>query len=309
MPSDTSYVCELSPAQADKLKNILLDRGWTVDKIQYSIFRAKKDKMSVVAFESGKLTVQGKGTKEFVQFTLEPEILGEARFGYETELALIENPKMFQPHAGIDESGKGDFLGPLVIACAYTDETAAKALLKAGVADSKTIKSDSKMKALDSIIRKQCAGHFAVVAIGPEAYNRMYESFGNLNRLLAWGHSKALENLLELVPDCPRAISDQFAASKSTVKNALGERGRRIQLEQHPKAEADVAVAAASILARTEFVRFMERLGKQYDMTLPKGGGPAATEAAQQFVKVNGKEALGKIAKLHFKNSLECMEA
>lgn len=301
MPNTTtSYVCTLTRQQANQLKDILIEKEWQMDTIPYALWRGKKDKICVVAYESGKTTVQGKGTAEFVQFILEPEILKELRFGYENELKQIENPDMFLPHAGIDESGKGDYFGPLVIACAFTDEKSAKALLDAGVADSKTIKSEAKIKQLDELIRKECANKFAVITIGPQTYNKMYASFGTLNRLLAWGHAKALEELLTKVPDCRRAISDQFASTEDTVKRALMERGRQITLEQHPKAEADVAVAAASILARAQFVKYLEKLSEKAGCVLPKGGGAQVKAMATQIAARGGMESLSEIAKLHF---------
>ena len=295
-----NYVCTITAEQANQLKTIVEQRGFTLDQIPYSLWRARQNKLTIVAYASGKLTVQGPGTGEFIQFTLEPEVLKEARFGYETELAKIENPQMFEPHAGIDESGKGDYFGPLVIACAYTDSTSAQNLLDAGVMDSKKISSDAKILQLDALIRKECAGKFSLITVGPEAYNRLYASFSNLNRLLAWGHAKSLEELLKLVPTCPRAISDQFASTEATVRNALQERGRAITLEQHPKAETDVAVAAASILARAEFVRVMKRLGESITLVLPKGAGPAVTQTAATIYRNGGEEALRKVAKLHF---------
>jgi ribonuclease HIII len=302
MAAKTSHVCTLSAAQAAQLRDLMEPKGWQFDQAPYARWRARLGKTTVVAYESGKLTVQGKGTPDFVQFILEPEILGEARFGYEHLLAEQESPEMFTPHAGIDESGKGDYFGPLVIAAAYVDGPLAKKLLEAGVADSKTIKSARRMATLDEAIRKLLGGRFSVVAIGPQAYNRLYGNFDNLNRLLAWGHARALENLLEKVPDCPRAISDQFGR-KETVRRALQQRGRSIRLEQRTKAESDVAVAAASILARAEFVRRLETLGKAVDATLPKGAGPRVLEAARELVKTRGAEILNGIAKLHFKTT------
>ena len=305
----TNYVCEINAEQAEKLRALLEERGWEFSTLQYARWKAAHEKTQVTAYESGKLVVQGRGTEEFVTFLLEPEVLHEARFGYEQELAAIENPKMFLPHAGIDESGKGDFLGPLCIACVYTDEASAKALLKGGVADSKTIGTDKKIFELAEIVRRETAGRFSVVAVGPEAYNRLYASFGNLNRLLAWGHAKALETLLEKVPDCPRAISDQFAKSQDTVRNALQARGRQIVLEQMPKAEADVAVAAASILARCEFVTRMKALGEPViGRSLPIGVSDAVLAAAREIVASQGAEALGRFAKMHFKTAEQVLE-
>lgn len=304
MPNSSTYVNALDKEQIAQLHDILSAQGWKFDSVPYAYWRARKEKVNVVAYCSGKLTAAGQGYGDFVQFILEPEILHEARFGYEEQLAEVENPRMFLPHAGIDESGKGDFFGPLVIACCYTDEKTSRTLLKAGVADSKTIGSDKAIARLAELIRQTAAGQYAIVAIGPEAYNRLYGSFQNLNRLLGWGHAKVLENLLEKVPGCPRAISDQFG-NPANVRRALQERGRRIELEQHPKAEADIAVAAASILARDEFVRRLDELSQRFGIVFPKGASPAVKEAGREFCAKHGKEMLGQVAKLHFKTAGE----
>ncbi len=301
-----NYVCELTGDQIARLRELLQAKGWQLDSIPYAHWRGRLAGTTAVAYQSGKLTVQGGDTADFVQFLLEPEILQVARFGYEKELAEIENPAMFEPHAGIDESGKGDFFGPLVIACCYTDADSARSLLEAGVTDSKAVGSDKKIAVLADRIRSVCAGSFSLVSIGPEAYNRMYESFGNLNRLLAWGHARALENLLEKVPACPRAISDQFSNPRNVLQ-ALQQRGRGIKLEQHPKAEADIAVAAASILAREEFVRRLESLGKTCGMKLPKGAGAQVLQCGRELVSSAGKELLPKVCKMHFKTAMEIL--
>jgi ribonuclease HIII len=302
MPEErTSYVCAVTPAQVAVIRGYLEGRGWHFAEAPYVHWKADLAGTTVVAYQSGKLTVQGKGTAELVEFFLEPEVLHVARFGYEGALAETEHPEMFEPHAGIDESGKGDYFGPLVIAACYVDAEIARQFVLMQVADSKTIKSERRIADLAAKIRTVTAGRFSVVAIGPDAYNRLYGKFGNLNRLLAWGHAKALENLLELEPACPRAISDQFGR-KETVLRALQQRGRTIRLEQHPRAEADIAVAAASILARAEFVRRLGALAKQAGIALPKGAGPAVVQAATTLA---GRDPalLGTVAKLHFRTT------
>ncbi len=280
------------------------ERGWAFEPTAppHAAWKGSKEKTNVVLYNSGKLTVQGRGTAEFVQFLLEPEILGEAKFGYEVELKIEANPEMLTAHAGIDESGKGDYFGPLVIAAAYVDETTAPALVKAGVTDSKLIKNDKKIYALAEIIRNTTCGRFSVVAIGPESYNRLYVKFANVNRLLAWGHARTLENLLEKVPDCPRAISDQFGA-KELVQRALLEKGRALKLEQMHRAEADVAVAAASILARAEFIHRLDKLSEAAGVTLPRGASAAVTAAAVAVAKKSGFDGLSRVTKLHFKTT------
>jgi len=185
------------------------------------------------------------------------------------------------------------------------DETRPR-LLKIGVKDSKKIKNDRKIAVIAEQIRKTVAGRFAVVSIGLDSYNRLYEKIGNLNKLLAWGHARAIENLLERVPDCKWALSDKFA-NESLIRNALMEKGRKIELRQRTKAESDIAVAAASILARDEFVRKIHALGRELGMPLPKGAGANVDEAAKKLVEKFGREKLPSVAKMHFKTALKAL--
>ena len=196
----------------------------------------------MTAYESGKTVIQGKGTEEFIEFILEPEILHDiAEREAPSEDTAAE--EIITPHGGIDESGKGDFFGPLVIAGVNVTEETGKALKALGVCDSKKITSDKKIASLAVEIKK-CVGreNFAIVHFKMETYNRLYNSIGNLNRLLAWGHARTIENLLDLVPECPRMLSDKFG-DESLIRRALMEKGRRIILDQKVRAESDVAVA------------------------------------------------------------------
>lgn len=199
---------------------------------------------------------------------------------------------------GIDESGKGDYFGPLVIAAVFVDRAAEGDLKLMEVRDSKRI-SDGRILEMAPDIRQVCP--HSVVAIGPQRYNELYAKIKNLNRLLAWGHARALENLLERV-DCGLAISDQFGDER-LILNALQQRGKQVRLEQRPKAESDLAVAAASILARAEFLLRLKRLSDEVGTTLPKGASSAVELAARMVIKKHGRERLGTVAKLHFKTT------
>jgi len=209
------------------------------------------------------------------------------------------------PHAspieriGIDESGKGDYFGPLVIAAVFVDATTQRELALMQVRDSKKI-SDGRILEMAPDIKTICP--HSVVAIGPQKYNELYAKIKNLNRLLAWGHAKALENLLERGIACDRAISDQFGDER-LILNALQEKGKKIVLEQRTGAESDLAVAAASILARAEFLIRLKRLSDEVGTTLPKGASPAVELAGKMIVKKHGQERLGTVAKLHFKTT------
>jgi ribonuclease HIII len=214
----------------------------------------------------------------------------------------ILEPDKFEPHFGIDESGKGDYFGPLVIAGAYTDATIARRLIAAGIMDSKRVTSPARIRQLAAIIRETPGCTTAVVAIGPERYNTMHASFKNLNRLLAWGHARVIETLAAARPDCPRTLSDQFARPE-ILQRALKEKGLTLQLEQRTKGESDTAVAAASILARERFIDWMDKTSAAAGIKLPLGASDAVVQAARELVARDGPEVLGKVAKLHFKTT------
>ncbi len=300
----TSYTCKLTDAQATALREHLVEHSYRFHDVPYARFAAEKDKVNVVFYESGKLVLQGKGTQEFIEFVLEPEILKEAKLGYEAVL----NPDLLLPRFGVDESGKGDFFGPLCVAGVYINESVVNAWKDAGIRDSKNISSDKRMKELAELIRETPGCVTTVVPIGNEAYNRLYKTMRSVNSMLAWGHARVIENLMgqrhRMNPAPVRAISDQFASSKETVAKALMAMGREIELVQKHKAEEDLAVAAASILARHEFVTRLAALEKQFEMKLPKGASAAVDAAAKEFIAKHGVENLPKVAKMHFRTAL-----
>ncbi|MDB6119657.1 MAG: ribonuclease [Verrucomicrobiaceae bacterium] len=303
MPAITTYTKPLTTEQAKKLRGEISDRGFTFETKQYCLYAASKPGLNVLVYEKGpKVLVQGKHTEDFVLNTLEPLILGKAEMGYEE----VVNPDMFTAHIGVDESGKGDFFGPLVIAGAYVDANVARALQAAGVMDSKRIGSDARIQSIARSIRATPGIAFEVIAIGPEKYNQMYASFGNLNRLLAWGHAKVIEQLLIQRPDCPRALSDQFA-NPAILQRALQERGKSIILEQRTKAESDPAVAAASILAREKFVSWLTEAETRLGCRLPKGASAEVKACARELVTRHGEATLRTVAKAHFKTYAEVM--
>lgn len=300
----TIYTGKLTDAQAAALKAALTARNWKPRTVPYARFAFESDKCNVVFYESGKLVAQGKGVQEFVEFLLEPEILKQAKLGYEAVL----NPDLLLPRFGVDESGKGDFFGPLCVAGVYVNATVIAAWKDMGVRDSKNISSDKKISELAGKIRKTPGCVTDTVTIGNEAYNRLYAKMRTVNAMLAWGHARVIENLMgkryQMNPPPVRAISDQFAASKSVIEKALMSAGREIELVQRHKAEEDIAVAAASILARDEFVKGLARLSQQFGVEFPKGAGANVDQAAKAFVESRGAAELAKVSKLHFRTAL-----
>lgn len=298
MPAQNSFSFKLTADQQDTLTSLLRSGNFRPTEVPYTRIAVKAEDCSVNLYTTGKLLVQGKGAREFVEFTLEPFVLGTATVGYEQTL----NPEQTAPHMGVDESGKGDFFGPLVIAAAYVDETLFEAMQKLDVKDSKAISSDKKAMAIGTELRKLLGNRFALVSIGPAAYNRLYAKMRSVNRILAWGHARAIENLLQAVPDCPKAISDQFG-SKESVERALMKAGRGIELVQRHKAESDMAVAAASILARESFLYALQKMREQYKADIPKGASAAVRGAAVTLARKNGVQTLLNTVKCHFKTT------
>lgn len=299
-----SYTAQIPANAVQKLRSLLEERGFELGDKPYAFYSAKKGKLNVTVYEKGpKVLVQGKETEDFVKFILEPEILGEARLGNEE----VFDPEMFQPHIGVDESGKGDFFGPLVIAGVYVDGKIARALMDAGVMDSKRISSSARIRKLAETVKGIPGLDYEVIRLKPEKYNELYAKFGNVNRLLAWGHARVIRELAVRQPSCKRALSDQFAR-EDVLQRALAQQGEEvshIQLDQRTKGESDVAVAAASILARESFVDWMDLASEKGGIELPLGAGVGVKEAAREVLARHGDGVLPKVAKIHFKTSNE----
>lgn len=297
-----TYSIQLTPQQSEVLVRILQRGNFRPVDVPYARIAVEGTDCRVALYPSNKCVVQGKGARDFVLFVLEPHVLKEARLGYEE----IREPASFEAHIGVDESGKGDFFGPLVVAAVYVDPQIVRAFRELNVRDSKRVSSDRQVLKLEAGIRKVVGKRLAVVMIGPRKYNELYAKMGNVNRLLGWAHARALENVLEVVPACSRALADQFGP-RHQIEQALLKKGRRLQLEQRPKAEADPAVAAASIVARAAFVRALKRFEEQYGIALPKGASAAVREAAKKLVEKKGPQVLLEVAKCHFRTTDEVL--
>jgi ribonuclease HIII len=212
------------------------------------------------------------------------------------------------PYIGTDESGKGDYFGPMVVTGVFVDRLTASGLEDLGVKDSKLL-SDKRCRELAARIKELCHGRYEEIEILPERYNELYESFRtegkNLNHLLAWGHARAIESLLARF-SCTHAVADQFG-DEHYIRSKLMEQGKRLQLIQVPKGERYLAVAAASILARDRFLVRIEKFSQEYDVALPKGASEIVVEAAKAIVHTKGITALRKVAKLHHKTTTKVM--
>lgn len=263
---------------------------------QYAFWEIKHKDFTATFYNSGKFVVQGKNISTLFE---KLEILGIKEIENREVKVKREDPAMPvlpMPYIGTDESGKGDFFGPLVIAGVLINEKNCKLFEEIGVKDSKKLKDEQMLEMFHEIQRNSI---FSVVSISNLKYNELYIKFRNLNKLLAWGHARVIENILEKT-HCEYALSDKFG-DESLILNALMEKGQSIKLEQRVRAESDIAVAAASVLARATYVQRLEDMSGYYGFKFPKGCGSNVLQAAKDFTKMYDRNRLYEVCKGHFK--------
>lgn len=296
MSSPSIYVKTIDLKLSDKLSAILSEQGFILSTPPHTLFSGKKKGVSCTLYSSGKLVVQGKEMGEFIEFHLEP-LLQSFSFSYpELETKAPVQAISLEGHIGIDESGKGDFFGPLCVAGVFSDPQGIAKLKSLGVRDSKAL-SDAAILQIAKRIRNECMYH--IVKINPQKYNELYAQFGNLNHLLAWGHATVIEHLVAKT-ECQNIVVDQFA-NEQVVLTALKRKKLKLNVTQRHRAEEDLVVAAASILARETFLLGLESLSQEFGIKLPKGASSATIDAGKRFAQKYGREALSQVGKLHFK--------
>lgn len=273
---------------------ILCNFDAIINPKQYAFWEIKHKDFTAVFYNSSKLVIQGKN------ISLLTDKLSE-KYGIESKGEdKKESPSQptiqHSTYIGTDESGKGDFFGPLCVAGVMITEKNRPIFEELGIKDSKTLK-DAEMLKMAVQIQKHSV--HSVIAMSNAKYNELYAKFKNLNKLLAWGHAKVIENILEKQP-CEYALSDKFGDER-LILNALQKHGQKIQLEQRTKAESDIAVAAASVLARATYVQKMRSTENFYGLKFPKGCNNIVKESAGEFIKKYGKDRLIEVCKKHFK--------
>lgn len=203
-------------------------------------------------------------------------------------------------YIGSDEAGKGDFFGPLVVAAIAINEETVEILKTIGVKDSKKL-SDAKIDLLASVIRQKIP--YDQIVLFPKTYNELYTKFKNLNHLLAWSHAAVIKTLCDKT-GATQVLIDQFT-QEPLVEQYLKKKGVKLDIRMYPKAEADIAVAAASILARNAFVEGLQALSDSIGTPLRKGASVLVQNQARELKLIHGEELFPSIAKLHFKTYKE----
>jgi ribonuclease HIII len=286
-------VLTLTREQGAALERRLAGERFAFRPVPHAVFSAKGAGLVATLYESGKLVIQGESPEAFAAQFLGSVALPTPVAG-RGDKPSPRPPEDVETWVGSDESGKGDYFGPLVVAGVRLEPGDATALLGGPVKDCKLL-SDAACLRLGPALRERFA--HAVARLDPPEYNARHAALRNLNPLLAELHAQVIR---ELARPGMRVVVDQFA-KESVLERALG--GLDIRLEQRPRAEELAAVAAASIIARQEFLVRLRELSQEFAVELAKGAGPPTDRAAKQFVLLHGVERLGAVAKLHFKNT------
>ena len=265
---------------------------------------------TAIMYQSGKLVIAGHAPAfdhaAAVAEAVAKPVAPKRTPAHSPTAAAAEAPSETEPHIGTDEAGKGDFFGPLVTAGVYVDGRTAQLLRTLGVRDSKLV-SDRELRGLATNIRDVVEDEKrAVIIVAPKRYNELYKQMRsegkNLNTLLAWAHTRAIEDLIGhgLRPEF--ILSDQFGDKRYIESRLMADtRLSGVPVLQMHRAEADVAVAAASILARDAFLGWLEQAGKTLGLTVPKGASPKVIETGKLLVSRLGADALKDYAKVSFK--------
>jgi len=279
-----SVTLALSRAEIDALKDSLLEDGFELRPLDHAYFQARGEDVVVNAYRSGKVVVQGKG---------------EAAFLRRRGLAPPAPAGLAGRTVGSDESGKGDYFGPLVVAAVAAMPGQEEELARLGVRDSKLLGDGAALKAAVAV-RALCPHALRVLA--PPEYNAHHEREGNVARFLARMHAEAIAEAARAAGGCDRVVIDQFTFTER-LEEALRAAGVAAPVEIRPRAEDNPAVAAASVLARAEFLIGLRALGGEQGVELPKGAGTAVERVARRLFREGGLPALAAVAKLHFKTT------
>ena len=297
MSNQNTFTVEFTSNEIERVKDVLLASNWNeeLDSNSYVLFRLKSPNGSVaIMYSSGKLVFQGR--EDFTSVISSIKKVEKNN--------IVED---FKPHIGVDEVGKGDYFGPLVVVSCFVTEEFKKKVQLLGFADSKKF-SDRKIENLFNMVKDYPYYYSSI--IHPKEYNKLIDEYHNVSILLAKQHTKVIEmgltDLKEKNIDCGYVVVDQFSTSKSRVEDELGELGKQCELIQHHKGESDIAVASASIIARGIFIKEWNKMCDEYQFEFPKGASNVIPQG-KEFVLIYGQEKLIDVAKIGFKTTKQIL--
>lgn len=270
---------------------------------QYDLVRnGETAKLNV--YRTGKVSTGGKASR--LMEVLEGWRTGQGKAGgSRTRVPSGPRPGLDPtPRLGIDEAGKGDYFGPLVVAgVRVTGAEMAARLREIGVRDSKTVGVLGARPMAERILEAAGSENVRVVVLGPEEYEARRRAAGNINDLLGEVDAGIIH---ELKDEVELVVVDQYAkGARARLAPAVP---TGVRLDVRPRAEDDAAVAAASILARARQLDEVDRLSEEIGFRLPLGA-THVLDAGRRVVRERGEDGLAKVAKIHFATTKQVLGA
>ncbi|WP_079479471.1 ribonuclease HIII [Halobacillus salinus] len=267
-------------------------------------FQAKTPSCVITAYLSGKVLFQGKSPEAESQKwgTAEEKAAKPKKqaHNYHPPESLFTSS-----HIGSDEAGTGDFFGPITVAAAYVREHQIGQLKAIGVRDSKHLSDPQITDLAKQIVEMKIP--YSLLRLPNKKYNQWQRKGWTQGKMKTLLHHQAIAKLLEKIePETPDGILiDQFAQPSVYQKHL---RSERLSLQDNvyfmTKAESySIAVAVGSILARSAFVKAMNKLEMDTGLDVPKGASGKVDRAAAEMIRHYGEDKLEEVAKVHFANT------
>lgn len=272
----------------------------------HAYYQLKLPSLSVTAYHSGKVVLQGSNVDAFIQ----KHDLTASKSTKKPKAATNGLPEGFSNWSviGSDEVGTGSYFGPLTVACAFVSESQIKELQQLGVKDSKNL-TDAQIQEIVPKIKALIP--YKLLTLWPEKYNEVQQT-KNLNEMKALLHNQAIKLLYQqLNPETVQAILiDEFCTQKNYY-HYLKEETTPLKSITYFKTKGEshhIAVAAASMIARNAFLTGLQTLSKEYGYKLLSGAHTDVDQLASKILEYDGMEVLSKVAKLHFANTQKAMD-
>jgi ribonuclease HIII len=292
----------MSPAARNNIPNdlrrVLEELGVTVvghREIDYATqycLQLGPESVRLSVYTTGKVVVQGKNTglKDLLAGRIGARV-GANALGSGSRPTFDGTPRV-----GIDEAGKGDYFGPLVVAgVRITGKRVAKELQELGVRDSKMLGVAAARPMADLILEAVGPQNVRVVTLSPREYEARRSRAGNVNKLL---DQLDAEIIGELKYEVELVVVDQYATAARERLQPFVPEG--VRLEVRERAEDDLAVAAASVVARARFLEEMENLSARVGFELSKGA-THVLDAGRRVFRERGRAGLEEVAKTSFR--------
>lgn len=277
-----------------------------------AVFQARINGAVITAYKSGRVLFQGRSaSEEFKKWApMKREIAKGGRTASTKKRKQTTAPFLSTNHIGSDESGTGDYFGPITACAVYVTEKDLLLLKEMNVRDSKTITDATIFEMVNHI--KNLNITYSLMILHNERYNELQRRGWTQGKMKAMLHQGVINKVVEKIGDTPYdgILIDQFCERDTFIRHIQSE-GMKLHDGTHfmTKAEShSLAVACASIIARASFVQELDQISNRIGVKLPKGASRKVDEVAAEIIRKKGIGYLNSIAKVHFATTNKARE-